>query len=123
MLALALEDEGYDVTTARNGREALELIVERPFAVALVDLQMPVMDGFTLCQILREHGIHLPVVFMSAGGRAHLAAETLRVEGYLEKPFTLDDLYGMVARFGAARTTPPGRVPEQCPGTNAQGDG
>jgi CheY-like chemotaxis protein len=69
---------------------------------------MPVMDGLTLARLIRERDVNLPVVFMSAGGRARLAAETLQVAGYLEKPFTLDHLYHLVAMHAAARSPSPG---------------
>jgi DNA-binding response OmpR family regulator len=97
MLALALEDEGYDVATAKNGLEALQQLLTRPFSLVLLDLQMPVMDGLTLAQQLREQGVRVPIVLMSAGGRTRVAAQMARVAGYLEKPFSLDQLYATVA--------------------------
>jgi CheY-like chemotaxis protein len=119
MLALALEDEGYPVATARNGRDAFQQILAGQFSLALVDLQMPVMDGITLAQLIRERGIHLPIIFMSAGGRARMATETLHVEGHLEKPFTLEDLFRIVARFVSPHSSSSNSRPEPgCRGTS-----
>ncbi len=101
MLALALEDEGYDVGTASNGREALDEILNERVSLVLLDLQMPVMDGLTLSHRVREHGLDVPIVFMSAGGRARAAAQAEHVAGYLEKPFSLDQLYGIVSSIAA----------------------
>ena len=66
MLAFALMDEGYDVVTARNGMEAFEQILQTPMSLLLLDVEMPVMDGLTLAQSVREQGVRVPIVFMSA---------------------------------------------------------
>lgn len=54
ILAYTVSDAGYVVDTARNGAEALERLSEHRFHLALVDLNMPVMDGLTLCRHLRR---------------------------------------------------------------------
>jgi two-component system, NtrC family, response regulator AtoC len=102
VVRLTLEDEGYRVATAIHGGQALERIRERAPAVVLLDLNMPVMDGWQLLSRLRELGLDVPVVFMTAGGRAREEAERLQVAGYLAKPFDVTRLLDTVARF----TTP-----------------
>ena len=96
-LAAILDDAGYTVLTAADGRDALALAAEHPPALVLLDLQMPVMDGQEALVGLRQLPERIPVVFMSAGLRARDAAARHDVEGYLEKPFELDELLRLVA--------------------------
>lgn len=94
-----LEAEGYRVAVAAHGADALRsLALERP-AVILLDLNMPVMDGWELLRRLRASGVAIPVVFMTAGRAAHVEAERAGADGYLPKPFDIDMLYDVVARF------------------------
>ncbi len=55
MVGAILWKDGYEVITARNGNEALELIKVSPPALAILDVMMPDMDGYTLCSRLREN--------------------------------------------------------------------
>ncbi|EOD78799.1 sensor histidine kinase/response regulator [Grimontia indica] len=64
-----LERAGFRVTTANNGKEAISAIEKEEFALVLMDLQMPEMDGFTACETIRalnEHGRTLPILAMTA---------------------------------------------------------
>lgn len=98
-LALVLSDEGYAVLTARNGQEALACLAQQRPAVVLLDLQMPVMTGWEVLDTLRVHAPTVPVVVMTAGTTARAEAVRHGAAGYLPKPFDLDDLLGVVARF------------------------
>ena len=97
----ALEDEDFAVTTATNGREALERIAESRPDVILLDLNMPVMDGWAFHARVRDEGLRIPVVFMTAGQHACVEAARCGAEGCLPKPFGIDELYGAVSRFVA----------------------
>ena len=101
LIRMALDEAGYSVATATNGRLALERIAERRPAVVLLDLTMPVMNGWQLNERLRELYPGLPVVFMTAAFRARTEAETHGAAGYLAKPFDVDDLLETVARFAS----------------------
>ncbi len=92
-----LQSEGYTVLSARNGQEALNrLDVERP-GVIILDLMMPVMDGFEFRRRLLEHPASAtPVIVVSADRDLARKAEALRVHGYLGKPFDLDDLLAAI---------------------------
>jgi DNA-binding response OmpR family regulator len=100
-LASVLSDEGYDVAEAGNGLEALaEMDRERP-DVVLLDLMMPVMDGWKTLQILRRTPRHatVPVVILSA-------ATAPGASDYIQKPISLDKLLALLevvrARSGRA---------------------
>ncbi|KWK06547.1 hybrid sensor histidine kinase/response regulator [Burkholderia stagnalis] len=113
-IALAmLEDTGYAVEVAENGREALDRLLEERFDVVLMDCQMPLMDGFEATQWLRlreaETGAaRLPVIALTAnaisGDRERCLAAGM--DDYLSKPFSRDALLQMLARFarGGARS-------------------
>lgn len=99
MVATILEFEGFSVATAENGREALARVAEARPRLIFLDLQMPVMTGQQVLQELREAHTDIPVVFMSAGYRVQVEAERCGADGYLAKPFELDDVLSAVERF------------------------
>ncbi len=93
-----LDAEGYRVSRARHGQEALEQVdSERP-DVILLDLMMPVMDGVAFSQALRQRPTvsDVPIVVISADGNPQRAASVGAV-GYLAKPFDIDALLAHVA--------------------------
>ena len=96
-----LEVEGYQVSTASNGQEALDRIKQEQPAVVLLDIQMPVLDGRDVVGQLRHDGIDVPVVVMTAAAKSSSVAEELQTEGHLGKPFDLDELLTVVSRFTA----------------------
>jgi CheY-like chemotaxis protein len=102
-----LEAEGFRVAEASDGRDALAVLARRSPAVILLDLQMPRMDGWALYQQLRAEERAIPVVFVTAGAGARVEAEHHGADGYLAKPFDLDALLALVARFTAARPPEP----------------
>jgi CheY-like chemotaxis protein len=61
-----LEFEGYPVATAVNGAEGLRCVEQEPPALVLLDMRMPVLDGWGFARTLRERGIILPIVVMTA---------------------------------------------------------
>jgi two-component system sensor histidine kinase/response regulator len=98
LVAIILRDEGYQVGTAHNGQEALARIAEATPDLVLLDLQMPVMDGWELHRRLREQDCCAPVVFMTAGPQARVEAERHHADGYIAKPFDPDALVATVAQ-------------------------
>src|SRR5215831_1661405 len=70
-LAALLQRPDVEILTARSGAEALELLLVHEVALALLDVQMPEMDGFELAELMRgaERTKHVPIIFVTAGGR------------------------------------------------------
>jgi len=97
-----LRAAGYDVVTAADGAEALTCIARQRPDVVLLDLAMPVMDGWQVLRTLRVQRVNVPLVFMSAGHNARLEAERHGADGYLGKPFTRAELIAAVVRFVSA---------------------
>lgn len=97
-MQMALTDEGYEVSTATNGLEALDVFAHRQPGLILLDAKMPVMDGWQFLASLREgERTHAHVVLMTAGRISRSEAAELGVDGYLAKPFDLEELLDCVA--------------------------
>ena len=82
-----LRNAGCDVTLAGNGREAMDLLRDDLPDIVLTDLDMPVMDGLELVQVIRRNYPALPVILMTAMGSEDVAARALRqgAAGYVRK--------------------------------------
>ncbi len=100
-LQAVLEDAGYAVTTAADGRAALQSILTACPDLVLTDLHLPVMDGRELLAALRVRALEVPVVLMSLDADVRMVAQLLQAAGALPKPFELDHLLDLVARYVA----------------------
>lgn len=96
-----LSGEGYDVMSAASGAEALEAVARQHPLLILLDMRMPVMDGWAVARALRGQGISVPIVVMTAAESAKRWADEVGAQGYLAKPFGLDELLATVERFRA----------------------
>jgi CheY-like chemotaxis protein len=98
-----LESAGHAVTSASNGREALEWLKSSSGSPCLIllDLSMPVMDGweFRQVQLGDETLAAIPVLVITADGNAPEKAARLAAQGFLRKPFRPDDLLREVEKF------------------------
>lgn len=100
LLTAFLEDEGYQVVTARNGEEGLACLTRLRPALVLCDMMMPVVDGREMCQKMQAnpHYRSIPIVLMSAVSKA-LKLANCNYAAHLAKPFELDDVLRTVARL------------------------
>lgn len=103
VLSLALDAEGYDVVLARNGREALEQANKRRPKLMLVDLMMPIMDGWQFVRECRKlkNFMRTPVIILSAARNVEESTGDLGVQAVVAKPFNLDHLLRLVATHSA----------------------
>jgi CheY-like chemotaxis protein len=97
-LSEILESEGFGIQQARNGLEALELVAKLQPNLILLDLMMPVMDGWEFAERMRGRSdwAQIPVIVLSADRNIGTKARELGALGYLAKPFELNELLTMV---------------------------
>ncbi len=100
-IALDLKGEGYDVSTARSGNEALVSVAQRLPDLIVSDIRMPGMDGYALARRLRQNQSTalVPIVFLTAKDTTADRIEGFRtgVDAYLTKPFEPDELLAVIA--------------------------
>ncbi len=102
IIRLLLQSEGLDVLVERHAPTALELATTQAPGVVLLDLNMPELNGREFFRKLRQADETTPVVIMSANG-ARSAYRELGAEGYLDKPFSPEQLLETVERVCGAR--------------------
>lgn len=104
LLRAVLVDEGYDVEIAENGLEALSLMRRRRPQAVLLDVMMPLLDGWGVCRAMRsEAGLaEVPVVMMSAAPPSSPPAG-VSYEAFVSKPFDLDELLHTLAQLVAGK--------------------
>jgi len=99
-LGLCLSSEGYRVLMAANGKEALDILERERPSVILLDLMMPVMDGWQFVAEMDHRGRRdVPLLILSADRSVQGHAQQLRASGLLGKPFVLDELLGKVQQL------------------------
>jgi two-component system, OmpR family, response regulator len=100
LLSASLRFAGYDVSTAANGKEALELAKSFRPDLVLLDVMMPGMDGFSVLTRLRSEGHRVPVLFLTARDATEdkVRGLTTGADDYVTKPFSLSEV---LARIGA----------------------
>lgn len=104
LLELVLQDAGYEVRTASDGRVALDRVAEAMPGVILLDMRMPVMNGWEFAREFRaRYGHACPIVVVTAAENARARAEEIGADGWLSKPFDLQDVLDTVARNLAPR--------------------
>ncbi len=102
--SLVLESEGYNIHTARNGYEAYDAIANNAADVVLLDAMMPVLDGITVCKMVKRdpRTKDLPVIMMSASSSLCEQAEINCADAVITKPFDIDHLVSTVNQFAQA---------------------
>jgi len=100
-IALDLKGEGYDVSTARSGNEALVNVAQKLPDLIVSDIRMPGMDGYAFARRLRQNQSTalVPIVFLTAKDTTEDRIEGFRtgVDAYLTKPFEPDELLAVIA--------------------------
>ena len=99
LIKINLEENGYTVLSAQNGKEALDLLLSEDIHLAILDVMMPIMDGFNLLRKIREYNT-IPVIMLTArtDDMDKVLGLGLGADDYLSKPFSVSEL---IARVGA----------------------
>jgi len=94
LLKELLEEEGYKVLTAKNGKEAVDIVSKIEPDCVLLDVRMPVLDGMGAFLQIKDKNPHLPVIFITAYGSSEVAINAMKqgAYDYLTKPFNLEEI-------------------------------
>jgi two-component system alkaline phosphatase synthesis response regulator PhoP len=93
-IKLNLELEGYKVQSASDGKKALKAFKQERFDLIILDVMLPEMDGFTVCEAIRLENQQVPILFLTAKHSSADRINGLKIGGddYLTKPFNLEEL-------------------------------
>jgi DNA-binding response OmpR family regulator len=107
LLEANLRTEGYEVVTAQDGLQAIEVFSSQPIDLVLLDIMMPRLDGFGACQRIREFS-NVPIIILTAKGEEQdrVRGLDLGADDYLVKPFSATELLARV-RAVLRRAQPP----------------
>lgn len=99
LVTLVLEENGLQVDQAENGQAGLDKVLSGLFDLVLMDMQMPVMDGYTATRRIRERGLKLPVFALTAHAMKGYEQEVVAAgcSGYLTKPIDIDHMLATLA--------------------------
>lgn len=99
LIAKIVQRAGFAVDTARDGAEAIEMLRAKPYSVLVVDLMMPMMDGFDVVQHVREAGLHnLAIIVITATDSSAIRRlDPGLVHSVVRKPFDIDVLGDLIA--------------------------
>ena len=100
VVATALEDEGYRVLSAANGRHGLEKLGEGQVDLAVIDFMMPLLDGAGMGRAMKESPTlrNIPIVMMSAVGESLVRERFAGYTAFIRKPFRITTLIDVVRR-------------------------
>jgi len=101
LVTLVLSEQGLWVEQAENGQVAVDMVMKVGYDVILMDMQMPVLDGFGATRALRAKGVTTPIVALTANAMAGYEAELLAAgcDVYMTKPIDIDALLRTMARL------------------------
>ncbi|MBI5382682.1 MAG: response regulator transcription factor [Opitutae bacterium] len=112
-LVATLESEGYAVTAASDGAQALRLFPQEKFDLVLLDVMMPKRSGYDVCRELRQQAARVPILFLTAKGEEidKVVGLKLGADDYVTKPFGVHELLARVeALLRRSRTA---QLPEE----------
>lgn len=94
LLKQYLDAKGFDTTLAVNGKEAFDMFVKKQFDICILDVMMPVKDGFTTAKEIRAVNNQIPIVFLTARSQKEDTLEGFSVgaDDYITKPFSMEEL-------------------------------
>lgn len=99
LLSDFLKVKGYDVTLANNGEEAFSLFVKGNYHLCLLDVMMPIKDGFATAKEIRKINAKVPIIFLTAKSMKEDTLKGFEVgaDDYISKPFSMDELMARIA--------------------------
>jgi len=97
----AFEDRGYEVLSATDGQRGMELAVDARPDLILLDIMLPKVNGYEVCRVVREHGLAVPIIMLTAKGQEQdiILGLNLGADDYVTKPFKLGELIARANAF------------------------
>lgn len=94
LVTMALNDNGYQAVSCRDGKEALSMLEKSSFSMIITDIMMPNMDGFALAESVRLTNKEIPIIFMTAKDDklSKMYGYKVGIDDYVTKPFDVDVL-------------------------------
>ena len=113
-IKLNLELEQYEVETAKEGKEALKKFKEQHFDLLILDVMLPEVDGFQICEQVRLTNLEIPIIFLTAKDTAmdRIAGLKKGADDYITKPFNLEELLLRVNNLIRRTSKSPTNTPE-----------
>lgn len=114
IVKLNLELENFEVVTTGNGREAIKMFHEQHFDLLVLDVMLPEIDGFQICEQVRLTNMEVPIIFLTAKDTApdRITGLKMGADDYLTKPFNLEELLLRVNNLIKRSSKAPGNTPE-----------
>ncbi len=114
MIKLNLELEDYEVVTTDNGKDALKYFKEQHFDLIILDVMLPEIDGFQICEQIRLENLEVPIMFLTAKDASPDRVTGLKkgADDYLTKPFNLEELLLRVQNLIKRTSKDPANTPD-----------
>jgi two-component system alkaline phosphatase synthesis response regulator PhoP len=114
VVKLNLEMEDYEVVATDNGKDALKHFHEQHFDLIILDVMLPEIDGFQICEQIRLTNMDVPIIFLTAKDTPMDRIHGLKkgADDYLTKPFVLEELLLRVSNLIKRTSKAPGNTPE-----------
>jgi two-component system alkaline phosphatase synthesis response regulator PhoP len=115
VIKLNLELEGYEIVATDNGKEALKLTKEQHFDLLILDVMLPEIDGYQICEQIRLTNRDVPIIFLTAKDAAQDRITGLKkgADDYLTKPFNLEELLLRVQNLIKRTSKSPDVTPDE----------
>ena len=92
---------GFGVRTAGDGRQGLQAALTDPPDLILLDIMLPKVNGYEICRVIREQGLHMPIIMLTAKGQEEDIVRGLELgaDDYVTKPFSIRELLARASAF------------------------
>ncbi|MCF8304443.1 MAG: response regulator [Bacteroidales bacterium] len=108
IIGILLKLRGWQFTVVNNGKRAVEEMENGRFDIVLMDIDMPIMDGFQATRIIRDQDEQIPIIALTAYDEEYFRKESLEagMSGFLSKPYNKQQIYDTIERHTNGSSSP-----------------